>query len=206
MAAFSSIMLGVAIAGIGTQTVGQWKAGSAAKKQGEAAQRASESAAALDEYNAAVADLQAKDAIARGQDEASRYASEVRGVMGEQRVAFAAGGVDVHFGSAREVDEDVQRLAALDITTIEINAAREAWGYDVQAFNDRQAADIKRQEGSMYAAAGRSAQTAARIGAVAGAATSTSSLLFAKYGSGGGTKAPIPSKNYSSSLPNPFAR
>jgi hypothetical protein len=205
MAAFSSIALGLAIGGIATQTVGQWKAGSAAKKQGEAAQRAAESAAALDEYNAAVADLQAKDAIARGEDDASRYGAEVRGVIGEQRVAFAAGGVDVAFGSAREVQEDVQRLAELDITTIEINAAREAWGYDVQAFNDRQAADIKRQEGSMYAAAGRSTQTAARIGAVSNAAAGASPLLFAKYGSGRGGTKPIPTKTYSN-LPNPFAR
>jgi hypothetical protein len=182
MAAFSSIMLGVAIAGTVTQSVGQWKAGTAAKKQGEAAQRAAESAAALDEYNAAVADLQAKDAIARGDEEASRYAAEVRGVIGEQVAAFAAGGVDVHFGSAVEVQEDARMLGQMDVDTIENNSAREAWGYEVQAFNDRQAADIKRQDGSMYAAAGRSAQTAARIGAVSGAAVNTSSLLFAKYG------------------------
>ena len=185
MAAFSTLALGIAIAGIATSTYGQVRAANAAKKEGEAAQRAAESAAQLSEYNAAVADVQARDARERGDIEANQFRQRTRALIGEQRVGFAAGNLDVNYGSAVDVQADATLLGELDALTARTNAAREAWGFSVEATDLRKQAEIQRKEGAYAAAAGRSRRTAGYIGAAGTLLTGGGSLLEAKYGFGG---------------------
>ena len=154
MAAFTALALGLALAGTATSIYGQVKAGKAEKKAGEAEQRAAESQADLSDYNAAVADVQAQDAEARGAIEANRFRARTRGLVGEQRAGFAAGNVDVGFGSAVDVQADAAFLGELDALTVRTNAGREAWGYRVQAEDLRKGGEIMRQEGANAAAAG----------------------------------------------------
>jgi hypothetical protein len=183
MAGFTTAaILGLAFAGTATQAVGQWKAGTQAKKAGEAQRRAAESQAELLDFNAQVADLQAVDATARGLQEESRFRQGVRVMIGSQRAGIAAGGIDVGYGSAVDVQADAAMLGELDALTIRQNAAREAWGYKVEAADTRQRAKIARTEGVMLEAAGRANQTAARIGAVGGILGAGGSLLEARYG------------------------
>lgn len=127
----TALIVGSAIAGAGTSAYGQLKAGSEAKKAAD--------------YNAKVAEAQAADALARGRDEESRFRSELKGLIGSQRAGFAAQNIDVSTGSAVDVQADTAYLGELDALTIRSNAAREAWGYRVQAANQRQAgADASR--------------------------------------------------------------
>lgn len=83
--------------------------------------------------NADLADQQARDAIARGDVAAGVRGAETRQRVGSQRAAMAAQGIDLGTGSALDVQENEQYLSALDIATIKNNAAREAWGYKMQA-------------------------------------------------------------------------
>lgn len=87
------------------------------------------------DMNADMADAQARDAITRGQEEERRHRQSVQGLIGRQRAALAAQGVDVNSGSALDVQADAAKFGALDAVTIRNNAAREAWGYRVQAAN-----------------------------------------------------------------------
>ena len=83
---------------------------------------------------------------------------------------------------------DAAFLGELDAMTIRNNAAREAWGYKVQAADIRERARITRREGRLVGeatrAAGREARKGAIIGAVGGGLLTGASLLEARFGFG----------------------
>lgn len=184
MAGFTlaAISLALAAGGTAVSAVGQYKAGQQQKKAGKAAADVSESQAQLADYNAGVAGLQATDALERGDQAEARFRTQIRGAIGAQRTGFAAGNVDVGFGSAVDVQADAAFLGELDALTIKTNAAREAWGYQVQAFDYRKQAEIDRKGGANQIAAGNSAATAAKWGVGSTLVGGTASLLQAKYG------------------------
>src|SRR5688500_10743213 len=127
-------------AGIGTgiSAVSQWRAGGAEAEAGQAQQRAAESQAALADYNAAIADLQAKDAVERGAIEAGKFRARTRGLIGEQVAGFAAGNIDVGFGSAVDVQAGAAFAGELDALPGRTDASREAWGCQVEGEGHRQ--------------------------------------------------------------------
>ncbi len=168
--------------GVGLNIYGQLRAGREAKRQAEAAARARESEAGLLDYNAQVADVQAQDAIERGADEESRFRTGVRGLIGQHRADVGAGGTIVGEGSAADVEADVKFLEELDAMQIRNNAARQAWGYKVDAGDIRERARIARTEGTELRRAGKEAQKGARIGAATTGILFGASLLEQKYG------------------------
>ena len=187
MAAFTTLAILGGIS-LGMQAIGQIRAGQAAGRAGEAQRAAAESGAELQEYNAQVAELQAKDALERGAEQESGFRMQVRGAVGAQRAGFAAGNIDVSSGSAVDVQADAAFLGELDALTIRTNAAREAWGFKVQASDLRQRAQIARREGVYLEAAGRTQAQAAYLGAAGTLLGGGASLYQARYGqpSGGG--------------------
>ena len=182
MAFFTALGLGLAAAGIGLQAYGQKKQGQAAEAVGAAQQKAANEQADLADYNASVADLQASDALERGTIAEDRYRSQVKGVVATQRSGEAAGNIDVGFGSSVDVQKDAAFLGELDALTIRTNAAREAWGYQVQAADLRHSAQIARDTGVYAAAAGAQANANANLAVAGTIATGAGSLLMSKYG------------------------
>lgn len=169
-------------AGTATQAVGQYKAGQAQVAVGKAQQAASNSQAEISDYNAHVADLQATDAVQIGAQEEARFRTQIRTTIGAQRAGMAASNIDVGFGSAVDVQADAAYLGELDALQIRTNAARQAWGYQVQAYDYRKQADVLRKTGVAQAAAGEAAAAGAKYqiaGTILGGATS---LLQMKYG------------------------
>ena len=160
------------------------KAGQAQKQAAAAQDAAAQSQAQLDDYNASVADLQAKDAIAQGEDAASRLRTQIRGTIGTQRAETAANNVDVGFGSAVDVQADAAYLGELDVHQARLNAARQAWGFRVQAFDLRKQGEITRKAGAADLAAGGEAAKAANLAAVGTIASGATTLLGMKYGFG----------------------
>jgi hypothetical protein len=126
MAALSSLLLASSasqgIAAVGTG-ISQSQASLA---QGEYQQR-------MYETNARMAEYQAQDAVKRGDQAAKAHDKQVKGVIGSQRAAMAAQGVEVDSGSALDLQTDTAAIGAQDSLTIKNNAWREAWGYKVQA-------------------------------------------------------------------------
>lgn len=125
------------------------------------------------EQNAAIADEQAHDAIARGAVTEHQLRSAVRSTIGSQRAALAAGGVDLGSGSAADVQADTARMGELDALMIRNNAARQAWGYGVEATQDRSKAQYARQGGKTAAAGLRNA--------AAGTLLTTGASLYGQY-------------------------
>lgn len=131
--------------------------------------------------NVQLAQYQAEDAVARGGEEANR--AQLRGAQmkGRQRAAMAANGVDLSYGSALEIITDTDYLSAIDVATIQQNAAREAWGYRVQG---GQALDRARalREGAKQIKPWLSAGTS-----LLSSATSVASKWYSSANSGAGS-------------------
>lgn len=175
-------LLIVTIAGIAMQAYAQHKAGQAAEKAGQGQAEISRSQAEVADYNSQVAALQSADAVARGQEQENKFRDQVRGVIGRQRTQFAAGNVDVGFGSAVDTQADAAYLGELDALTIRTNAAREAWGYDVQAYNYARQAEIDRKAAKNQIQAGENAATAGNWQAGSTIVAGAGSLLQQRYG------------------------
>lgn len=85
------------------------------------------------DMNARLSGMQAEDAIKRGDLAAAAHRRKSRSLVGYQRAAAAASGVDVNYGSARDTQMDTMEMSAFDEMTIKNNAWRESWGYKTQA-------------------------------------------------------------------------
>lgn len=85
--------------------------------------------------NATVAGWQADDATAAGRFAAQQTMQKGAQVKGSQRAAMAANGVDLGGESAQRVLTDTDYISAMDSTTLQNNAERQAWGYRMQSKN-----------------------------------------------------------------------
>lgn len=86
--------------------------------------------------NAAFKEQAANETIAAGNTAADWQRVRTGQAIGTQRSAQAANGIDVNSGSAAQLQDDTAMLGELDALTIANNAAREAYGYKVQAKQD----------------------------------------------------------------------
>jgi len=79
-----------------------------------------------------LAEQQARDAIQRGQVAEQKQRDLTAQRIGTQQAALAAQGTDLE-GSPIDILGDTARAGEQDALTIRNNAAREAWGYQMQA-------------------------------------------------------------------------
>lgn len=99
--------------------------------------------------NAAFKQQAADETIAAGNTSADWQRVRTGQAVGTQRSALAANGIDVNSGSAANLQDDTAMLGELDALTIQNNAAREAYGYKVQAKQDLlNAAQVKVNAGN----------------------------------------------------------
>lgn len=111
-------------------------------KRAEAHQQAE-----FQDANKSLSEQRAGDALLRGNRDAGTQRMKGSQIIGAQKVGFAAGGVDVSTGSAAQTMADTRMMSELDAQTIENNAAREAWGHKVQAWESGQQANALRAQG-----------------------------------------------------------
>jgi len=181
------LSLGLAAYGTATKVRADLKVGQAAADAGGMNREASESQAELADFNARVADLQAQDAIERGAQDESRFRQGVRLLIGSQRAGIAASSVDVGYGSAVDVQADATYLGEQDALTIRNNAARAAWGFQIESEDWRKRAEITRKEGVFLEKTGKEQQHASRWQAAGTIIGTSASLLEARYGMKGRT-------------------
>lgn len=169
MGTTAAIMIGISG---GAQAYGAYASGSAARDLGE--------------YNAAIGEIKAQDALKRGELSELQLRSDTRRLIGSQRAAFAASGVDITDpeSTAVNVFADTAAMSEMDAVTIRTNAAREAWGYRAQAQEDRLRGEYGYMEG---------------ISKGIGHITSTSgNVLYTKYGFGSTRRGYVPNYSWSS--------
>jgi len=87
----------------------------------------------MSRINSKRAEMQAEDALKRGEVEAARYGNKVNQMVGSQKAALAAQGIDVASGSAADIIDQTYAFGVEDVQTIRNNAFREALGYRQQA-------------------------------------------------------------------------
>jgi len=114
-----------------------------AVQQGQAASQAAEYNSKVSAMNADLADRRAKDALVRGQKEEQQKLFEKAQIMGKQKAAAAANGVDITFGSPLDNIVDTAKLGEIDALTIRQNANRESYDYRVQAVNQNAQSELQ---------------------------------------------------------------
>lgn len=145
MPAFTTAMVALSVGNTISRYASQRKSATAATRQADFE-------ATFLEQNATLADQQAEDALVRGQNAQYKQAAQTRGLIGSQRAAAAASGVDVGSGSALELQLDSAGMGEIDRTEIKNNAMLEAWGYQAQAVDYRNRAKLTRYAGKNTAA------------------------------------------------------
>jgi uncharacterized protein YcbX len=128
-----------ATAGFALQASSLFANVSAQRQQASSARAQGEYSGAIADRNAGLADAQAADALSRGEQMVGRIRQGTRQLVGAQRAAMAAQGIDVNSGTPLDLQGDSNTLSAFDQLTAKNNAAREAWGFNVDAANQRAA-------------------------------------------------------------------
>ena len=129
--------------------------------------------------NAIIASQQRSAALQKGQADAQQAELKQSQLAGQQRAAMAANGVDLNSGSAIDVQASTKYLGLQDVNTIQSNAARTAWGYDVQGMNDTATANLLKSQADNINPAGIGAMAA--VSSILGSA---SQYAMSKAGSG----------------------
>jgi hypothetical protein len=135
-------------------------------------------------FNSKVADLQARDAELRGKKEATEHKTKVKTLIGSQRAALAAQGIDVGSGSALDLQTETAEFGALDAMTIRNNAFREATGYRIQSIDYAGQATMTRLAGKNAARNTMLAGGISALGSFAGAANAAGGTSTPKKTSG----------------------
>ncbi len=135
--AIGGVMMAVSAASAVTGAVGGAMQYDALGKSGQFEQNGLEKKAQYEDWRAA-------DALQRGDLEAAKSGVSNRNIIGNQRVGYAAQGVDVNTGSAADVQASTAGVGAMDRATIKTNAWRESLGYTQEADNLRTQKELSR--------------------------------------------------------------
>lgn len=103
--------------------------------QGQAQSAQADAQASALRQNAYYLNQAANDARARGLVDADSQRVQTQQLIGTQRAAQASNGGVVDEGSNALLQQDTAQYGELDAMIISNNAAREAYGYEVQALN-----------------------------------------------------------------------
>jgi hypothetical protein len=134
-----------------------------------------ESDATLLDLNSSISESQGRLTLMAGQREEQSVRLRTAQLKGTQRASLAASGVDLGEGSAARVLATTDYMGEVDARTVQANAARSAFGYQVQANNQKFAAMSARVQGANYTAG--SAFATANANTINPAASATTSLI-----------------------------
>lgn len=114
------------------------------RQQGKAAAEMSEAQARVDQVAAA-------DARALGDRETERMLWRTRQALGQQRAAIAAAGVAGDYGTPLELLGETAAFGEMERQDARLTAARQAWGYEVSATNNRNTGAFQKWNGKQQA-------------------------------------------------------
>lgn len=142
--------------------------------------------AGVAQQNAQLAKQNANYALYSGEVQAQEMGLKVRAQIGSTKATQGAGGLDVNTGSNAAVRASEKEIGDQNVAIIRSNAAKVAYGYEVQAFQDDQQAawDMTGSQFETKAAAyakkaGDISAVSSIIGGVTGAASKFSSAKSA---------------------------
>lgn len=160
--------------------VGAVQQANAAAADKEAAAEAADYTADVQTVNANINEFDAHDAINRGKVEEQKQRQSTAAIQGQQRVAQAASGVDVNFGSAKDLAIDTAMLGELDALTIKTNSYDQAYDHKVDAMNNRSGAAMSVNSAANYRTSAQSTRAGGFLTA-AGIVLGGAGNLYSSY-------------------------
>jgi len=115
-------------------------------QQGKAQADAANYQAQVARNNEIIALQQAAYTRQEGANQAHQQDLKARQTIGSQKAILGASGVDVETGSPLAIQQSQAELARLDTLTVQSNAERKAWGFDVEATNQKAQAGLYRMQ------------------------------------------------------------
>lgn len=106
-------------------------------QQARAARAAGNANAQIAENNARLADQQAHDTQVLAVRDQQKSAWRTRALLGQQKVAAAANGLDMDIGTPLDLMGETAMFGKADEDAIGLDAARKAWGFQAGALNYR---------------------------------------------------------------------
>lgn len=135
---FATVAAAVAVVGAGISAYGM-------VQQGKTAQQ-------IANNNAKMAEYAAQDAQKRGEEDAMAAQRKAAALKSSQRVALAANGLDLSYGTAADLQDQTDFFGQADAATARTNASREAWRLRAGGEQDRAAGAAARSNANMQAA------------------------------------------------------
>lgn len=135
--------------------------------------------------NARFAERQAVEVEKQGKEDAYQYGEKVKGIVGSQRAAFAAAGIDIsdQDSSIGQLTAETEKFGRLDQITIKQNAWEQAWGIRTDAQMGVFEGNLARQTSRTQAN-----QTLAVAGLKAGEYAASAAMGAPRGGGGGGPR------------------
>lgn len=127
-------------------------------EQGKMDKKAAEFNALVSEQNAENAEYAAASKQEQGKTGSRKHQQKTALLVGQQKAAYGASGVDVNYGTPVEIMAETVLHGEDDAATIRYNAELEAWGLKTEA------ADYRKQAAS-YRATGQAALVRGHMGA-----------------------------------------
>lgn len=163
----SALAIASAVAGTASAAVGAYSAMASAHAQSQAANYQAQVAA----HNAKIADQNASMAVDAGNSQAQQQEMKTRALLGNEKAAQAASGLDVNSGTAVDTRSSTALLGTESELSTHYNAAKQALGYEETGASQQ-------TQSQLYKMQAQDAQSAGAIGAGA-------SLLSGAAGVGG---------------------
>lgn len=161
----------IAAAGIGSSLLGSLTGTFGAMSGGEAQSQMFQYQAGVAQLNKKIALQNADYSRATGEVQAQESGMKTAALLGTQKATQGAGGLAVNSGSNADVRSSTEDIGGFDQTTIRANAAKRAYGYEVEATQDE-------SQSKLFQMAGDNALKAGKISALSsilGGASSVSS-------------------------------
>lgn len=159
----AAVSIGTSLVGAGVSAYGNFQ-------KGQSQQAAYNYQAQVAANNKIIADRNAQYALERGETEAQIAGMKAQQQMGKITAAQAASGLDINSGSPLAVREGQTKTDSFNEMVIRSDAAKQAYGYEVEGINQQ-------AQQQMSISAGKQAATAGDISAfssIVGGASSVS--------------------------------
>lgn len=133
---------------------------------------------------ASLSEAQAVDSRVRGKVAEKKLIVQGNMLIGAQRASYGASGVRVDTGAPVEVQQETARSVISDAMTVRKNAAKEAYGYRLEAWRQRndamllkRSATLSRKSAGYSRDAASSARRLAPIAAIGSGASTAANIL-----------------------------
>lgn len=118
-------------------------------QEARAQRQAGDANAQIMENNARLAEAQAKDVQVLAVRDQEQSAWRTRALIGKQKVAAAASGLDMDIGNTADIMGETAMFGQADEDAIAADAARKAWGFNAEATNYRNQGAQAKWQGRM---------------------------------------------------------